>query len=203
MIKNIIFDMGNVVVRWDPEYILKHFTKELEEIQILKQVIFESPEWLMLDQGILTEKEVAEKLSSNLSCESLKKLCTEILEHGLEHLPVYAEMEELIRDLKEKGYAIYALSNTSDKFYQWIQKQTVWQYFDGAVLSYQEKVSKPNQAIYEILLKRYQLKPEECFFVDDRPENIEAAKSLGINGHVFAIENFQELIKILKEGRNP
>ena len=199
MIKNMIFDMGNVVVRWDPEAILKHFTADPKQIEILKEVIFRSKEWLMLDQGILNEKEVTEILCKRLETEELKEQCKEILKHGLKYMPVFPETEKWIQQLKQNGYSIYVLSNTSKVFYEYIQKQPVWQYFDGAILSYQEKLVKPDPRIYEVLCQRYQLIPQECCFFDDRKENIDAAISYGMKGFVFEIQNIKELKEKVKQ----
>jgi putative hydrolase of the HAD superfamily len=94
-------------------------------------------------------------------------------------------MAELVQELKENGYGIYLLSNASLRQHDYWSKVPGWQFFDGKIISADEKVMKPHPDFYRIALERFALKPEECFFIDDVPANIEGALYCGIPGAVF------------------
>ena len=105
-------------------------------------------------------------------------------------------MEKLVIDLKQRGYSLYVLSNVSERYWNLKKRIPALALFNNQVLSYAEKVNKPDQKIYEVLLNRYQLNPEECLFIDDMEANIEAAKAAGIKGFLFR-NNYEELKKNL------
>jgi putative hydrolase of the HAD superfamily len=86
---------------------------------------------------------------------------------------------------RRSGYRTYVLSNASDLFFTYFNNFGPLSDFDGAVVSCQEKLLKPEPELYQRLLERYGLRPEECFFIDDREDNVEAARSLGMEGYVF------------------
>ena len=185
MIKNIIFDMGKVLVGYDPEDFLdKEKVFDKNDRVLLLQEIFYSPMWLQMDEGILNHKDMLEKVKERVP-ERLHSTCEALLSHWYDYLVPIEGMDELVMAMKEKGYGIYLLSNAGT------QQEIYWprircsHSFDGVVVSAFEKCVKPDPKIYRILLDRYELKAEECLFIDDVPINVQAAERLRIKGHLF------------------
>lgn len=199
MIKNIIFDLGNVVFRLKFENVIRKFTQNEDEIELLKIVIFSSQEWLDLDEGIISKEKGINIMLSKLP-ENLHNTCIEIMNNwttlGLE---LNKQTLELIKTLREKGYSTYILSNAPLDIPEYLEKIDLLQYFDGKIISAEEKLVKPDLKIYELLLNRFNLKPEECFFIDDKSENIQAANKCGINGYVFDYNKFDEFLNEIKK----
>ena len=100
-------------------------------------------------------------------------------------------MHQLLTDLHEEGFRLYGLTNWGHKFWLVYKKYSIFQLLDGQVVSGEEHVVKPDPKIFNILLNRYGLNPEESIFTDDRAENVEGAQQLGIHGIVF--QNAEQL----------
>lgn len=198
MIKNIIFDFGNVLLEWNEDKVVSNYSKNKEEKEILKKVIFKSDDWFKLDDGTLGYKEAIEifkeKLPTNLNIE-----VEEIMNTWYKTMPINQEICNLIKELKEKRYKIYALSNTHIPVYEYVKNSEIGKYFDGFLISSIEKMMKPNKEIYDRLFEKFELIPQECFFIDDSEKNIEASRKCGMDGHVFDMNNFQELVQELKK----
>ena len=179
MIKNVIFDLGGVVLG-----------RELRRLgDVLNTFAFISadesfPEfWSEFDRGTYTREEVTQLLSEeyNLSYEDASQQVQQLLDL-LQPIP---ETVAVIEELKERGIRCYILSNMSKEFYAELLKFPVFEHFDGAVVSYQERVNKPDRRIYEIILSRYGLEPSETVFADDKIANTEAAAALGLHTVTF------------------
>lgn len=199
MIKNIIFDLGNVVFKLKFENVIRKFTQNETEINLLKSVIFESEEWIKLDGGAISKKEAINIMISKLP-ENLHDICNKIMECWTEEgLILNNQTIDFIKILRKYGYKTYILSNAPLEIPIFLEKMDVLQYFDGKIISAIERLSKPDIKIYELLLKRFNLTPEECLFIDDKRENIEAAKKCGLNGYVFDYNKFDELLKEIKK----
>ena len=99
--------------------------------------------------------------------------------------PEMDAMEKLVIDLKQRGYSLYVLSNVSERYWNLKKRIPVLALFKNQVLSYAEKVNKPDQKIYEVLLNRYQLNPEECLFIDDKMENLAVPQKMGWTVHQY------------------
>ena len=185
MIRNIVFDMGQVLIRWRPEEILEHFELTGEEKTMLLQELFWSPEWIQQDRGILTEGEMIERVSARLP-ESLHAAVEEVIKAWhVWHLTPMPGMAELVRRLKAQGYGIYLLSNASTALRGYFPRIPGSECFDGLMVSAEEKLLKPQHEIYERLYERFDLVPEQCVFIDDSPANIEGAMLTGMQGIVF------------------
>ena len=185
MIRNIVFDMGQVLIRWRPEEILEHFDLTGEEKTMLLQELFWSPEWIQQDRGILTEGEMIERVSARLP-ESLHAAVEEVIKAWhVWHLTPMPGMAELVRRLKAQGYGIYLLSNASTALRGYFSRIPGSECFDGLMVSAEEKLLKPQHEIYERLYERFGLVPEQCVFIDDSPANIEGAMLTGMQGIVF------------------
>ena len=185
MIKNIIFDMGGVLIKYDPDYFVDSLELEnKEDRDILLKEIFLSEYWEMQDQGILTNKEVYDAVIKNIP-ERLHSQAYRLVMHWHDPVSPIEGMAELIKELKESGFGIYLLSNAG--FNQPLYWETIpgHEYFDGGVISAFEKTVKPERRIFETLLERYQLKAEESIFIDDVEKNCEGARRCNIHAVRF------------------
>ena len=181
MIKNVVFDLGNVLLSFVPsEYLDKKNYPENIKTKILSE-IFNSEEWQMLDRGEITSDEVIDIISSRSTLKReeiahIFNLRTDILyplDNNIKLLPL----------LKKKGYKLYFLSNfPMDIFEEVTSGYYFFKYFDGGVISAHAKFSKPDSRIYKILIEKYSLIPEDCLFIDDLEINVKAAKTAGMIG---------------------
>lgn len=199
MIKNIVFDLGNVVFKLKFENVINNFTQKEDEIKALKTAIFDSDEWLKLDDGAISKEDAINIMISNLP-EYLHNTCREIMKCWTkEGLILNEQTIEFIKRVREKGYHTFILSNAPLEIPEFLEKMNVLQYFDGKIISAEEKLSKPDPRIYELLLKRFNLIPEECLFIDDRRENIESAIKCGLNGYIFDYNKFDKFLEEIKK----
>ncbi len=196
MIKNIILDMGNVLLQYDPGVCLHHFVEQEEDRVLIRRELFEGPEWVEGDLGHITDEErfdgVSRRVPERLHGEL--KACTEQWHMCMR--PV-AGAKEFCGYAKEQGYRLFVLSNASSSFYQYFQRFAPLDYFDGIVVSCDIHMIKPDVRIYQYLLDKYQLTPEESFFIDDMPENVAGAQKAGIRGAIFH-GDFEKIRKSLE-----
>lgn len=182
--KNIIFDMGNVLLTYDPEVCLKKIVEKEEDRALIRRELFEGPEWIQGDLGQLTDEErfygVSKRVPERLH-EELRR-CT--IEWDM-CMPPVPQAREFCGYLKKRGFGIYVLSNASSSFYNYFPRFAPFDYFDGIVVSSDIHIIKPDIRIYQHLLKKYNLRADESFFIDDVEANIEGAREVGIDGAVF------------------
>lgn len=184
MIKNIIFDIGNVLTDYCWNKYIHSFGFSEEICERVAAATVKSQEWSEIDRGVLSTEEVVELLVKNDPEieKEIRRFTSDI--SGLVEKVDYAI--PWIVELKEKGYGVYYLSNFSEKAeHDCAQALDFIPYMDGGILSYRDKLIKPDPAIYRCLLERYGLKAQECVFLDDLKENVEAAKAQGMQGIVF------------------
>lgn len=180
--RHIVFDFGNVLGRFDEDYILGKFCKNEADFPLLKKAIFEN--WQALDAGSIDyEENVAHAMT--LVPEYLQETVFRFFQDWNKYLTPLTQTWELVRELKSKGYSLYILSNASVNFAEHAGQYDITQEFDGIVFSAVIQMLKPNPDIYRYLFDTYHLDPSDCFFVDDLEENIAAAGSLGMEGIVF------------------
>lgn len=202
MIKNIIFDMGKVLIGFDPDYYINQ-TKitNKNDKDLLKKEIYLSLEWSMMDRGTLSEEEASQKMMDRLP-QHLKQYTKTLVSGWYRELMPIPGAEELIRELKTNGYKIFLLSNASlsQKDY-WINVPAN-ECFDGVVVSSYIHLVKPQPEIYNYLLDKYNLIAEECVFIDDASFNVEGAVYTGINGLVFHNDYKEIRSKLIDLGVN-
>ena len=180
MIKNLVFDLGNVLIEWNSEKILTYFEPEKERQQVLRQVIFESGVWHQTDRGERSLKEACEEVLAQLDV-SYHSAIKNIFYHWYEVVYVYSGLQERIRLWSDQGYRIYILSTTCEIFYH-IEKAgllPIYPLLSGYILSSEVGVVKPEAEIYQKLLKKYNLNPVESVFIDDIQANLDTAAELG------------------------
>ncbi len=194
MIKNAIFDLGGVVLGRD----FKRLGEVLGNTFAFISADESFPEyWSEFDRGTYTREEVTRMLAEdyNLTIED----ATEQVQRLLELLQPIPETVALIEELKAKGVRCYVLSNMSKEFYAELLKFPLFELFDGAVVSFEERINKPDRGIYEALLSRYGLEPSESIFADDKIANTKAAAALGLHTVTYdcngdGVERVREII---------
>lgn len=184
MIQNILFDMGNVLLRFDRRTFLDRLNVSEEDKQLLLKEVFLSQEWVSMDAGILCE-ETAEPIMCSRLPEHLHSAVHQLASCWDQPIIPMEGMRELVQELKEAGYGIYLLSNASVRQHDYWPRVPGSEFFDGTLISADEKVMKPQPEIYRLCMARFGLKPEECIFIDDVQANIDGAVACGISGVVF------------------
>lgn len=185
MISNLVFDMGGVLIRWNPEQMLGQFRLSPEEMAILNRELFHSVEWIQQDRGILSEDALVEAVCARVPetlWEPVRSLVYGWHQRFLDPMP---GMAELVRELKENGYHIYLLSNASLALRSYFPRIPGSECFEKLLVSAEEKLLKPSHEIYERLYEKFDLNPGECWFIDDSPANVEGAILTGMQGTVF------------------
>ena len=200
ILKNLVFDMGNVLIEWNSEKILKAITDDIHLQDLLRKEVFKTGLWVETDAGVKTREEVIEIITGKLG-EKYRNEITQLLRYWYKYVDVFTKVQDRIIELSKSGYSIYILSNTAFTFYDLVKEGYLpaTSVAKGMVLSCEEKVLKPNEKIYNILLERYNLDPHDTMFFDDLSENIWGAARCGING--FVVENESELLTYLDKLR--
>lgn len=195
MIKNIVFDLGNVILKGSPNIVLEQIKIDKKQYESIKNDFFN--DWKSLDLGESTLSEQLEKCKFDFEIDSEIE---EKLLHYYKYRPFNVEILELIKELKNKGYKIYILSNNNKEAEKYLLEIPDFKAFDGWIFSCDYQIMKPDPKIYNILFETYNLKPEECFFIDDSRKNIETGNKLGMAGFVLDCEHngIAELRKELK-----
>ena len=184
MIKNIVFDMGNVLLRFDPEFFIQQLGVTPEDGRTLLVQVFRSLEWARMDRGSLTEKQAAELICQRLP-ERLHAAAYILTDQWERPIQAIDGSYALVEELKNLGYGLYLLSNASYRQHDYWPLLPCSRFFDGTLISADVKLVKPQPEIYRLLFEKFSLKPEECFFVDDSPPNVEGALYCGMPGAVF------------------
>lgn len=176
--------MGNVLIRYDAYEYTKKYVKNEEAAKLLLQEVFQSVEWIQLDRGVLSEEDAIRSMCRRIP-EELHPYVKILFENWHEDIPPYEEMEELVRSLKENGYHIYLLSNTSKRFYKFRKNIPALNYFDGEFISADYRMVKPEREMFLTFYQHFLLNPAECFFIDDHYPNVEAALATGMTGFIY------------------
>ena len=183
-IKNVVFDIGNVLVRWNPIEITRLTFTDTHDIESLCESIFQSEIWYNLNKGLISENEA--KLQhqillglSEVECERLFYYVkqTQILIYG---------SVDLVKRVKAAGYRVFALTDNVHEIVNHLKSTyTFWDLFEGAVVSADVGILKPQAEIYQHLLNQFDLKAEETIFLDDMPHNVKGAQNVGITAIEF------------------
>ena len=184
MINTIVFDMGNVLIRYAPTEFIKSFTEDETSQQLLLDAIFLSDEWLDYDSGTITKEKLIATAQDRVP-EDLKPSIPRLMDTWFENMMPIAGMEEILHKLRSNGYQLLLLSNVSQDFHQFKAVIPGIELFDGLFLSSDWKCIKPDTVIYEQFFAHFDLNPADCFFIDDLAMNIEGAAKLGMTCHVF------------------
>ena len=201
MIKNIIFDIGNVILNFNINEVLPKFTTNKEEQKFILENIINSPEWLgnaLIDTGYISREDAIEIVKDRTNhCND--KLIVDFWKNYNDFAQVDERVLSLIRKLKDNNYKIYLLSNINPYTFEFVNKSDLFNLVDGYVLSYKEHKVKPYKAIYNVLLERYKLLPKECIFIDDNEKNIATGNLMGIISKKVEPDNYESIIKALEK----
>lgn len=199
MIKNAVFDMGNVLSVYDPERYLNRTVDDPKAAKAVLKELFYGPEWKLLDAGGITEKEAVARVKARIPEYAAEVRLAMKNWHCM--MTTMPGMADVVSDLKKKGLKLYLLSNTSLRFYRYYKESEIFRLFEGFVISAKEKLVKPDPAIFQRACERFRLVPEECLFVDDVRENVDGAVRAGMTAHLFIgtreLRNFLEQSGIL------
>ena len=200
MIKNIIFDLGNVVLGFNCFQAIKDNCKE-GDFDKFADLIFKSDTWKEYDNGEYTKDTVTEEFLSKVSSIEDKEVIKKVMDNWTNntYLPTYEVMTDFIKTVRDAGYKTFILSNTPFEVPELLKKRDLLKLFDGVIYSCDLHISKPDLGIYKELLNKYNLVAEECIFLDDRQDNIEAANSIGIHGIVYEHDNHDKIVSQMKE----
>lgn len=184
MIRHVIFDMGNVLLRFDPEVFLDRIGAGGEDRDLLRREVFRSDDWIGMDRGDHDEPEAAEKMCARLP-ERLHPAVRQLVCRWDQPLIPVEGMAALAAELKEAGYCLWLLSNASRRQHEYWPRLEVHRNFSGTLISADEGIIKPQAAIYDRCLEKFGLDARECFFIDDSAANIAGAAERGIRGYEF------------------
>ena len=188
MVKNFIFDFGNVLAEFYPERLTAPYVSDKETNKFVRDIVFDRLYWDKLDLGTITDEQVKEAVKERVPDE-LKEIACKVYDNWVNNLTPVCGMQKLIEDIHKNGKKLYLLSNISEGFaksycnVEWINE--LFGFFDGLVFSGEVNLVKPSSDIFEYVLNKYNLKREECLFIDDSEKNIDGAKNSNINGYLF------------------
>jgi putative hydrolase of the HAD superfamily len=194
MIKNIVFDLGNVILKDNPSIVLDEFNLDIYLYNDIKKNFFS--DWMNLDLGLISLEDYFNQCNFNL--EIPQNIKNKLLRY-YEYRPMNNDILELIHSLKINNYNIYLLSNNNKETANYLRKLPFYQDISGDVFSCDYNTIKPNQDIYNILLNKYDFIPEECLFIDDNQNNINTAIELGFNVIKVEPDNYNNLINELSK----
>ena len=200
MIKNVVFDIGNVLAGFVWQDFFKSFGFSQEICERIADATVRDPFWSEVDRGVLSDEEL---LAGFIKRDpEIEGEIRQVFQDKSHMLIRYDYAIPWIRELKNQGYGVYYISNFGRQSH--IQCSQVLDFLpemDGGILSYQDQLIKPSPEIYRLFLKRYGLKAEECVFIDDREENVQGAINVGMQGIVFKTyeQASNELKQILAE----
>ena len=195
MIKQVIFDMGNVLIEWDPDKIVARRGLTGLDAKLLRREVFDCLEWTALDHGTMPADEALARICRRLPARLHEAAARCVRGWWKDELLPIEGVEELIREIDALGFGVYVLSNATSFLHEYYPRLPGHEFFRGLIVSADWKLLKPERAIYERLFSLYGLKPEECFFIDDNPLNIDGARCAGMPGTVF----FRDIARLRRE----
>ena len=183
-IRNVVFDVGNVIVRWEPERIVElAFGKDLPD-GITSQDLFGGDIFRALNRGAMSLTETQRMFGERHGFD--RKTCDRLVSALFESLHLIEETPPLMRRLKASGYGIYAITDNVHEIVAYLRgRYDFWPLFDGACVSADHSTLKPDPRMYTWLTETYDLVPEECVFFDDLQKNVDGAKAVGMEAFVF------------------
>jgi len=183
-LKNVIFDLGAVLVEWNPAAIASSFSDDPDLQSHLINDIYIHQIWSDFDHGLISETEIQQQISEMLAIDTNQAVS--LIEHTKQSLKLIPQMLEVLELCKKQQMPSYCLSNISPSFLQHLrQRYSFFELFDGIVTSGEEHIAKPDRRIFEIMLQRYDLNPRHSLFIDDSPANTETARSMNIETVTF------------------
>ena len=194
-IKNVVFDIGNVIVRWAPLEIVRLTFGDVAPAEALVKSIFRAEIWTDLNKGLISEADAKVMYQNQLGLTALE--CEKLFYYVKQTQLLLFGTVDLIRRLKVAGYNIFALTDNVHEIVAHLQTTyDFWPLFDGVTVSADVGVLKPQPAIYQALLDGHGILAAETVFIDDMPHNVVGAQALGISAIQF--ENTEQCERALK-----
>ena len=190
MIKNVVFDIGRVLVRsyWKECMGIKGRSKDTQNK--IKELTLNSELWQQIDLGMISLEEMI--AAAQEKDPNLKNELSEFPKAYSEFTIVDKEVEQFLIDLKAEHYHIYLLSNYGREFFEELEKKAnFFAYIDGKVISYEVNIKKPDMEIFYLLVKKYNIKPEDSVFIDDNKKNIDTARKMKF--HTIRFRNIEQV----------
>ena len=185
MIRNILFDMGSVLVRFEPAEFTAKLGLDASDALALEREVYRSADWVRLDRGVFTQRQAIDAACARLP-ERLHPYVERLVLHWDEDRPEVPGMFELVKELSDSGYPLYLLTNASIRHREYWPRFRFAPYFgDRIMLSAAWQLMKPEREFYEKAISLLGFDPAESVFIDDQPTNVEAAERCGIPGIVF------------------
>lgn len=197
MIKNVVLDIGGVLIDFAWAQTMREMGCSEECIDAVGKGFINTPLWDELDLGIQPEEDALEA-----GCNAVPEYADEIRamwENNIKAIRPYDYCVDFVKGLKDKGFKVFLLTNYPETLYAKSVEFAFpfYPYLDGEVVSAHVKQRKPDKEIYQTLLDKYSLNPDECVFFDDRSENVEGAKAAGL--HAFVFHNPEEAVNKIME----
>lgn len=183
-IRNIIFDIGNVVINWEPVSVVKDFFPGRNDTILLSAQLFSSKHWIDLNEGKISQETLLSLYENDLNID--KATLSQLMGKLEESLVLIDKMESLLFDLSAKGYNLFALTNNTLQLMRFLKERySFWSLFKETVVSAEIGMRKPEPAIFKYLLEKHILNPKETVFIDDHKPNTKIAEELGMNSINF------------------
>lgn len=182
-VRNVVFDLGGVLITWRPQEIIDAFYTDPELRAAVRRDAFQHPDWIEMDRGTVDEQTLGERFAARLGRPAAEMAA--LFDHVRASLKPIPATVELAERLHSRGLALYALSNISVPMFEHIERYPLFRLFAGTVISGAIKMVKPERDIFEYLGQRFALDFAETVFIDDLPKNVEAARSVGLTALLF------------------
>ena len=179
MYKSIIFDIGGVMIDFDPKGYLVDRLCSAKTEETVYGLTFGSEEWKKLDAGLISRFEGNHIMLEKARAAGCEFEVQGVLDDWTHILRPRHKMQELVRRLKNHGYCVYYLTNMPQDIFELLEQRGTFERFDGGVASCEVHINKPDPRIYQALLDKYHLRADESIFIDDRAENLLPASALG------------------------
>lgn len=184
MIKNVVFDFGQVMVHFIPSDMVKKVVTDADDAKLLDEVVFDRLYWGRLDAGTITDDEVLFACKQRLP-QRLWSAAETIYGNWMQNIPPIEGMAELVRQVKQGGLHVFLLSNISRAFAAFSPNVDCLQNFEKCIFSAVCGMVKPNLDIFAHLCAECNILPDETLFIDDSAKNIAGAEAFGIHGYLF------------------
>lgn len=184
MIKNVVFDFGQVLVHFEPEYMCSCYLDDKDDIKLTADILFDRLYWDRLDMGTIEDEELISAVKARLP-KRLHDAAEKIYYNWYYNIPEIEGMRKVIALCREKGFGVFLLSNISRGFAERRNEIPILSELDGCIFSSTAGLIKPSREIFEHLCQSFDLTPSETLFIDDNEQNVDGADKFGIIAYHF------------------